>query len=187
MITAADAQRTSSGFLTAANILSISRAVLSVPFVLVMLSGSPNARWWGLAIIIVAVATDRLDGALARRYNQVTEWGKILDPIADKIGVAAVGLVLLARGEIQLWFVAALLGRDLLIFAGGIFLKIRLGLILPSNVAGKWTIGVVAVTLTFALMEVPPWLMTTGLAASSFMLLLSLAMYGRVFVQRMKG
>ncbi len=187
MITAADDLRTSSTFLTAANLLSIARAALSVPFVLVMLSGSPNARWWGLAIIIVAVATDRLDGALARRYNQVTEWGKILDPLADKIGVAGVGLVLLARGEIPLWFVASLLGRDLLIFAGGIFLKIRFGLILPSNVAGKWTIGVVAVTLTFALMGVPGWLMTTGIAASASMLLLSLALYARVFVQKMKG
>jgi len=164
-------------FATVSNFLSIARAVLAVPFVLVMLSDVPGARWWGMAILAVAALTDKLDGVFARRFNQVTEWGKILDPLADKIGVAAVALVLLSLGLAPLWFVLLVLVRDLLIFAGGVYLKSSRGVVLPSNQAGKWAVGIVTLALFACMMQAgTPW-EEILLAAACGLLLLSFAQY----------
>jgi phosphatidylglycerophosphate synthase len=65
-------------FFTVSNLLSISRALLAIPFALVMLSDSPNATMWGIIILAAAAFTDKFDGVLARKYHEVTEWGKIL-------------------------------------------------------------------------------------------------------------
>ncbi|MEO8168902.1 MAG: CDP-alcohol phosphatidyltransferase family protein, partial [bacterium] len=119
----ASARQSQNPFFTISNLLSISRAVLAIPFAVVMLSDSPNATLWGIAILAVAALTDKLDGMFARKYNQVTDWGKILDPLADKIGMGIVAIVLVKLGLIPFWFVALLVGRDLLILAGGMYVK----------------------------------------------------------------
>jgi CDP-diacylglycerol--glycerol-3-phosphate 3-phosphatidyltransferase len=176
----------SSRFLTSSNLLSILRAFLIIPFVAVMLSALPNARLWGCLIIALAALTDKLDGVLARRFNEITEWGKILDPLADKIGVAAVALVLLWLGEIPLWFVVALLVRDLLIFAGGVYVKARYGIVSASNLLGKWTIGIVSIALFAGVLHLGfPW-MDLLIAASTVMLVVSLASYSQRFVTILK-
>jgi len=125
-------------FLTISNLLSIFRALLSVPFALVMLLPDPPLRFWAVGILLAGMMTDKLDGDLARRRGEETEWGKILDPLADKVCVAVMALVLLKVGDFPLWFVLALLSRDMLIFLGGMYLKSTRGVVLPSNVAGKW-------------------------------------------------
>ncbi len=177
----------SSRFLTSSNLLSVLRALLIVPFVAVMLSNLPNARLWGCVIILLAALTDKLDGVLARRFNEVTEWGKILDPLADKVGVAAVALVLLRLGEIPLWYVLTLLGRDLVIFAGGVFVKARYGVVTSSNLMGKWTIVAVSITLFSGVLHLPsPWL-DILVGVSSVMLLLSLVSYFIRFLTIIKG
>ncbi len=75
--------------------------------------GAPDAyRWWGAALFIFAIATDWVDGFLARRYNQVTDLGKLLDPIADKLltGAALVCLSILA--ELPWWVTILILIRE---------------------------------------------------------------------------
>jgi CDP-diacylglycerol--glycerol-3-phosphate 3-phosphatidyltransferase len=176
----------SSRFLTSSNLLSILRALLVIPFVAVMLSSLPNARLWGCLIIMLAALTDKLDGTLARRFNEITEWGKILDPLADKIGVAAVALVLLWLHEIPFWFVAALVLRDLMIFAGGVFVRARYGIITASNLMGKWTVGVVSIALFAGVMRLPsPWL-DVCIGVSAVMLVVSLLSYLLRFVTILK-
>jgi len=166
----------SSRFFTSSNLLSILRALLVIPFVAVMVSGLPSARLWGCIIILLAALTDKLDGMLARRFNEITEWGKILDPLADKIGVAAVALVLLWLGDIPFWFVLALIIRDLLIFAGGMFVKAR-----------YWTIAAVSIALFAGVLALPsPWL-DMLVIASTLMLVLSLASYAARFIELVKG
>ena len=125
-------------FLTVSNLLSIFRALLSIPFALVMLLPDPPLRSWAVVIVLVGMVTDKLDGDLARARGEETEWGRILDPLADKVCVGVMALVLLALGVFPLWFVLALVLRDLLILAGGIYLKSARGVVLPSNAAGKW-------------------------------------------------
>ena len=167
--------------------LSMSRAVLTIPFMIIMLSGRPDARAWGIAIMIAGILTDRYDGILARRLDQVTEWGKILDPLADKIGMAAVGVTLLIRHELPLWFVVVLFIRDALIFGGGMYLKSRRGLILPSNTAGKWTTGVVSGAMTLALAGVEGPVLVASLVAAAAMLIVSFGIYCVRFIEVMRA
>lgn len=89
--------------------------VLMVPLVIVVLvSGSGDAaRWWAAAIFTLAAATDRLDGYLARRLGQVTDWGKLLDPIADKALIGGTLLTLSVLGEMPWWVTVVVLIREL--------------------------------------------------------------------------
>lgn len=157
------------------------RVVLAIPFALVMLSDSADATLWGIVILAAASLTDKFDGVLARKLNEVTEWGKILDPVADKIGMGVVAVVLVKLGLIPLWFVVGLLGRDLLILAGGIYIKRTRSVVLQSNQLGKWTIGALALTMFAAMLR---WTLVTDifLWLSAAMLAGSLVFYARRFI-----
>ena len=175
--------RAGKGFLTASNVLSISRALLVIPFVMVMFSSAPWKDAAGVIIMVLAAVTDKMDGVLARKYGEITEWGKILDPLADKIAIAAVGLVLLLLGRIPLWYVASVLARDLLILGAGIYLKSSRGMVLPSNQVGKWSVGVITIALFFALVQTgSPWL-EIAMVASLVMLGVSLFQYTLRFIE----
>jgi len=164
-------------FLTLSNLLSISRALLTIPFALVMLSSLPERRVWGAVVMAVAALTDKLDGVFARRFHETTEWGKILDPLADKIAVGIVGLVLLLLDVIPLWFVLTIIGRDLAIFVGGIYLKSQRGIVLQSNETGKWAVGVLSLTLFLMVIGFDGIVTDLLMGATLLMLFLSLALY----------
>jgi cardiolipin synthase len=174
-------------FLTIPNLLSLSRAVLAIPFVVVMLSSSENKRWWAVLILALGALTDKLDGVLARRWDLESEWGRVLDPLADKIGVATVALVLLWIGSIPAWFVVLVLARDLLILVGGLYLRKRTGIIHSSNITGKWSVGVFSLTLLVALIEGPPLVLTTLLVASAAMAVVSFVLYLQRFIITLGG
>jgi CDP-diacylglycerol--glycerol-3-phosphate 3-phosphatidyltransferase len=169
-------------FLTVPNLLSLLRLLLAVPFATVMLSSHPDSRIWGTVIIVLGVLTDKFDGVLARKLHQESEWGRILDPVADKVCVATAAVVLLVLGELPLWFAGMVLGRDLLILAGGLVLKTRRGVVISSNVTGKWTVGGMAL-LIFLLVIRQAGAITDGLLfLCTALLALSLLQYVRVFI-----
>ncbi|HUI09778.1 MAG TPA: CDP-alcohol phosphatidyltransferase family protein [Bacteroidota bacterium] len=174
-------------FLTLPNLLSIFRAFLAVPFTLVMLLPDEPLRLAAAGIVALGMVTDKLDGDIARARGQETEWGRILDPLADKICVAVMALVLMKLGDLPVGFVGALLGRDLLILAGGLYIKKRRGIVVPSNAAGKWTVTAIAVTMLVAILgvlaSVRPWLIAVCVAG----LAVSLVMYGARFIQILSG
>jgi len=174
-------------FLTISNLLSIARALLAIPFAVVMLTSIPPSRLWGGIIMIVAALTDKYDGVLARKYNQITEWGKILDPVADKIAVGAVAIVLLVLGNIPVWFVIVLLVRDVVIFSGGMYLKTKKGIVLQSNEAGKWTVGIVSLALFLMVLDAQSILVDFAIWASVVLLIVSFSMYVKRFMEVMKG
>jgi len=178
--------RGTSELLAIPNLLSISRALLVIPFAAVMLSSRPDARFWGAAIIVAAAITDKLDGLLARRFGEETEWGRILDPLADKVAAGSVALVLLVLNQIPLWFVLAVLGRDLLIVAGGMYAKARTGVILPSNETGKWAMGVLTAALFALVVNAPRWVGDMLMTAGGIMLAVSLFLYASRFRKVMK-
>ncbi|MGA9121433.1 MAG: CDP-alcohol phosphatidyltransferase family protein [Bacteroidota bacterium] len=182
-------ERASPRFWTLSNMLSLSRVVLAIPFVIVMLGGGEEGRWWGFGLVCVGALTDKLDGVLARRRNEVSEGGKILDPLGDKIGVAAIAIVLYLKSLVPGWFLGLLLGRDLLIFAGGMYLRSVTGAVLPSNTVGKWTVGIVGATLALMLVGVTGWLVDVGIVASVAMLAVSLILYAARFISvlRVRG
>lgn len=169
-------------FLTVANLLSLIRLLLAVPFAVVMLSPLPDARVWGTIILVAAALTDKLDGMLARSMHQESEWGRILDPVADKVGIACGAVVLLLLGDMPLWFVVLVLGRDALILAGGLLLKARRGIVVPSNTVGKWTVGALALLTFLLVVGVHGPVTDVILFATAAMLVLSLVLYVRVFI-----
>ena len=170
------------GLFTIPNLLSAVRMLLAIPFALVMTSGIPDAKWWGVGIIVFGILTDKLDGDLARWLHCESEWGRILDPLADKVAVATVSLFLLWMGIVPLWFVVLLIARDLIILAGGLYITKRTGQILPSNTAGKWAVGVIGATLLLALIDNTMLIVTVGLWLSVAMVAISTAGYAKVFL-----
>ncbi|GAA3622325.1 CDP-diacylglycerol--glycerol-3-phosphate 3-phosphatidyltransferase [Microbacterium awajiense] len=98
------------------NTITIVR-ILCAPVFLWMLLADAGAdgalRWWAAALFIVAIATDGVDGWIARRYEIVTDLGKLLDPIADKVltGFAFIGLSIL--GELPWWITIVVLIREI--------------------------------------------------------------------------
>ena len=169
-------------FWTVPNALSLLRLFLAVPFTYVMIAGIPGARWWAIGIIVLGVITDKLDGDLARWLHCESEWGRILDPLADKVAVAAVALVLLWLGLVPAWFVVLLLVRDVLILAGGVYVRKLTGEVLPSNVAGKWAVGVIGLTLLLALIDNTMLIVSIGIWLSVVMVVISTAGYAQRFL-----
>lgn len=79
--------------------------------------GNANLDKWAIALLAISGATDYLDGKLARRWNQVTRLGQILDPAADRLYTLSTLLALLLRGIIPWWFLVILLARDVFMAA----------------------------------------------------------------------
>ena len=113
--------------------ITVSRLV-AIPLVFWLL-GNPSAshRWWAVAVFLIAACTDWLDGYLARRLNQVTDLGKFLDPLVDKLLVLAPLLVLVQLGTVPAWGVFLILARELTI-AGW---RVNQPKVLGANIWGK--------------------------------------------------
>jgi cardiolipin synthase len=141
-------------YLTISNFISASRIVLVIPMGCCLLTEFPYHRLWTAGVIIAAVASDFLDGFIARKLHQVTDIGKIIDPLADKIGIGAYAVLLALTGDIPLWFVMLVLLRDLLIFSGGLYIHRNKKIIPQSNWPGKISVTVVAIVLFLATLRI---------------------------------
>ena len=97
------------------NKLTILRAIM-IPFFLVFLYMSPGwSKWVALVIFIAASLTDMLDGKIARKYNLVTNFGKFMDPLADKLLVCSALIALSDLNRIPAWIVIVIIARDFII------------------------------------------------------------------------
>ena len=142
-------------FYTVSNLLSFLRLLMALPFwYLIANFNQPNFRYYAAGLAVVGAITDWLDGVLARKFNQVTEVGKIIDPLADKITLGVIVIMLYVVGEIPEYYFLLIVGRDILIFLGGIYVSSRLGRVLPSNKLGKLTVSVIAVVLMMVVLGV---------------------------------
>jgi len=132
-------------FLNLPNALSMARVPLSLAACLFVALRDPVPA---CALILLAVSSDFLDGTIARRTGSISDWGRILDPLADKVGIAALVITLAAVGALPLWFLVVVVARDALIAAGGLLLTRRLGSPPSSNLWGKATSLCLSVYLT---------------------------------------
>ena len=116
--------------------LTLTRA-LAVPVVIVLFAWDfPNHAYWATAVFVVAMATDQIDGWLARRWNQTSAFGSLLDPIADKILVIAALVMLIAEGVAPAWMVAAIIAREFLV-SGLRLAAIGKGVVIAARDLGK--------------------------------------------------
>lgn len=143
-------------FLTVSNLLSLLRLLLAIPLWILFdyYSSDASIKFWIFALCIFAAITDILDGFLARKLNQVTEAGKIIDPLADKIAMAIVVIRLAMYGELPAYYLAMIIIRDLLIFFGGIYVTSKIGKVLPSNMLGKATVLVIGLVVILTLLQI---------------------------------
>ena len=95
-----------------ANKLTILRVVMIPAFLLVLYLDVPYASYWALAIFAAASVTDTLDGYIARHYNQITDFGKFMDPLADKCLVTAAMLWFVEVGQMPAWALLIVIIRE---------------------------------------------------------------------------
>lgn len=96
-----------------ANKLTVFRVILVPFFVIFMITDfTAYNRWIAFAIFVVATITDKLDGTIAHKYNMVTNFGKFMDPIADKLLVCSALVCLTASGEVPSWVTILIIGRE---------------------------------------------------------------------------
>lgn len=136
------------------NSLTLFRIVLIPVFMLAFLSPSWRLSFLPVALFAIAALTDLLDGYLARRNNQVTDLGRLLDPIADKLLVLS-GLILLVQFQrIEAWLAVAIIAREVAV-SGLRSIAAAEGLIISADTMGKikaflQVVGIVCLTLPFS-------------------------------------
>ncbi len=139
----------------ASNSLSFIRLLLVIPAWFAFNNFDNNlARYSVAAIGVIATITDILDGYLARRLNQITEFGKVIDPLADKVLIVFVVFNLFLLGEIPDYYFYMIIARDILILTGGLIVSKKLGKVLPSDYIGKATVLAIAFVLLLILLNV---------------------------------
>jgi CDP-diacylglycerol--glycerol-3-phosphate 3-phosphatidyltransferase len=124
-------------FLYPANLLTLGRLLMLPAAVRYM--HQPDGRWRALAVFGIAMATDVLDGPVARMRHEVSPLGKVLDPIADKLMVDTAAITLSRTREFPWWVTGLLLTRDLAILLGGALVYRRRAEINVAHPAGKLT------------------------------------------------
>src|SRR5438046_5036820 len=119
-----------------ANRITLSRLALTVFFVVALNSSWHYARTAALVIFVIAGLTDFIDGEIARRYGVITSFGKLMDPLVDKIMVAAAFISLVPLKAVPAWAATAVVGRDFLITGWRLMANAK-GRIRPGEWQGK--------------------------------------------------
>jgi len=138
---------------TVSNLLSFIRLLMAVPFWIMLNDSTPGPYNYVVLLVLLAVITDVMDGYLARKFNQISEWGKIVDPLADKVCIGAIVIQLFLHGRLIAPVFYVLILRDVIIFIAGIFVTKKIGMVLPSNYLGKGTVMVIGFYIIFLLLD----------------------------------
>jgi CDP-diacylglycerol---glycerol-3-phosphate 3-phosphatidyltransferase len=139
------------------NAITVVRIVLAPVFFWMLLADGGDdgwLRWAAAALFIIAIATDGIDGHIARSRGLVTDLGKILDPIADKLLTSGALVCLSILGELPWWVTAIIVVREVGITVWRL-VELRRGNVVPASSGGKLKTVVQSVAISFAL--VPLW------------------------------
>ena len=146
-----------------ANKLTMLRVVMIPAFLLVLYLGIPFANYIALAIFIVASLTDWLDGYIARNYNQTTDFGKFMDPLADKCLVIAAMLWFVEIGQMPAWALLIVVVREFAV--SGIRMQAaNLGRVIAAGWSGKVKTASTMVCICLMLLPIPPVVNTVCVA-----------------------
>lgn len=121
------------------NKLTVARVIM-VPFFVVFLLtdfAGTSSKWIALLIFVAASLTDYLDGHLARKYHLVTDFGKFMDPLADKLLVCSALICLVELGRIPAWMVIVIIGREFII-SGFRLIAADNGVVIAASYWGKF-------------------------------------------------
>ena len=121
------------------NKLTVLRVIMVPFFVFFMLTdvGGPANKWIALVLFCVASLTDMLDGKIARARNLVTNFGKFMDPLADKLLVCSAMICMIPLGKLQAWFVIIIIAREFII-SGFRLVAADNGIVIAASYWGKF-------------------------------------------------
>lgn len=138
------------------NKLTMFRIIL-IPFFVVFLLAQPvgaASRWIALVIFIVASLTDLLDGKIARKYHLVTNFGKFMDPLADKLLVCSAMICLIQLGQIPAWIVCVIIAREFAI-SGYRLIAAEKGSVIAANYWGKFKTTFQMIMVILMIADIP--------------------------------
>ena len=145
--------------MTLANAISISRIIMAFPLVLLFEDisyGELGKLWWAFWLIIIIALSDFLDGYVARKAEGTTNFGKLIDPVADKVCMMVVMIYLIISYKLPfLIFFITLAIRDIFLIIIGVYLMFSQAEVFQSNRSGKWFMGITALMMTFFLLKDP--------------------------------
>jgi CDP-diacylglycerol--glycerol-3-phosphate 3-phosphatidyltransferase len=119
------------------NQLTVLRIILTPVFLVLFLADEPILKQISLVVFIIAAITDWYDGWLARKFNYITNWGKFLDPLADKILTSTAFLAFAFQGVLEMWMVIAIIVRDFLITGLRMYSDYKGGS-MSTSLSAKW-------------------------------------------------
>ena len=138
-----------------ANKLTLLRVVMIPAFLLVLYLDVPGASYWALAIFVAASLTDTLDGYIARHYNQVTDFGKFMDPLADKCLVVAAMLWFVEIGQMPAWMLLIVICREFAV-SGLRMIASDKGRVIAAGWSGKVKTASTMVCVVLMFLPIPP-------------------------------
>ena len=146
------------------NKLTIFRVILIPFFVVFMLAPiCPGyANYIAVAIFIVASLTDLLDGKIARKYNLVTDFGKFMDPLADKLLVCAAMICLIETGQLAAWIVIVIISREFII-SGFRLVAADNGVVIAASYWGKFKTTFQMAAVILMIFNIPALTLVTNI------------------------
>ena len=138
------------------NKLTMLRVIMIPFFVLFMLVNitGPADKWIALALFVIASLTDLLDGKIARKYNLVTNFGKFMDPLADKLLVCSAMICLIPLGRIPAWIVCIIVAREFAI-SGFRLIAAEKGTVIAASYWGKFKTTFQMIMVILMLADIP--------------------------------
>lgn len=166
------------------NALTVLR-LLMVPCVPVLFAH--KQPYWALFVFLFASFTDVLDGYLARRFNQVTVFGKVVDPFADKLMLLATIICLCVYGHIPVWIVVPVFIKEAIMLTVGVLVYFK-GLVIPANIFGKVAAALfaLAVVASFFAETIGPW-HVLALAVATLVAYVALVQYAVILIKMLKN
>lgn len=140
-----------------ANKLTIARVVMIPLFLVVLYLNIPGGSYVALAIFVLASFTDFLDGYIARHYNQVTNFGKFMDPLADKMLVMSAMCWFVEHGQMLGWVLAVVLMREFAV-SGMRLVAVEQGRVIAAAWSGKVKTASTMVAICVMLLTAEPWM-----------------------------
>jgi CDP-diacylglycerol--glycerol-3-phosphate 3-phosphatidyltransferase len=168
------------------NSITLLRILLIPVFVWLYLEPTPERAFWAGLVFAAAAFTDFLDGYLARRSGQITNLGKLLDPVADKLLVAS-GLILLVQvQQVAVWLAIVMIARELIV-TGARAVAAKEGFIVPADSLGKFKVigqigGILCLIFQAAWLEAQAFLSLAGITLLYVALVFSLVSGWRYLV-----
>tara|TARA_B100001123_G_scaffold150634_1_gene174180 strand:+ start:1165 stop:1746 length:582 start_codon:yes stop_codon:yes gene_type:complete len=129
------------------NILTIGRILITPLFIILLFYDHPYAKSWALFIFVTAMLTDIFDGYYARKYNLVTDYGRFLDPLADKVMVLSALISFAVMDVIPFWMVSLIIFRDIFVTGLRMAMSSKNKTMVTSKIAKRKTLSQVLIII----------------------------------------